>query len=174
VIPINSPALISRFVALRELVPEPASPALRESATVVRELLVKHYDPGYAASIRRNFKRFGEASPIVLADAVAAAPAASAGSAFAFGPTALWPATTDRFAQARELSVAFRVFNWSAPAEGKPGKVRRARVYTLKPGMAHIYNEGDVHSPKRVAATGLLRIEGKNTQKMKRFAYKAI
>jgi hypothetical protein len=58
-------------------------------------------------------------------------------------------------------------------AEGKPGKVRRARVYTLKPGMAHIYNEGDVHSPKRVAATGLLRIEGKNTQKMKRFAYKA-
>jgi hypothetical protein len=61
-----------------------------------------------------------------------------------------------------------------AAAEGKPGKVRRARVYTLKPGMAHIYNEGDVHSPKRVAATGLLRIEGKNTQKMKRFAYKAI
>jgi hypothetical protein len=59
-------------------------------------------------------------------------------------------------------------------AEGKPGKVKRARVYTLKPGMAHIYNEGDVHSPKRVAATGLLRIEGKNTQKMKRLAYKAV
>jgi hypothetical protein len=59
-------------------------------------------------------------------------------------------------------------------AEGKPGKVRRARVYALKPGMAHIYNEGDVHSPKRVAATGLLRIEGKNTQKMKRLAYKAV
>jgi hypothetical protein len=59
-------------------------------------------------------------------------------------------------------------------AEGKPGKVRRARVYTLKPGMAHIYNEGDVHSPKRVATTGLLRIEGKNTTKMKRFAYKAV
>jgi hypothetical protein len=59
-------------------------------------------------------------------------------------------------------------------ADGKPGKVRRARVYALKPGMAHIYNEGDVHSPKRVAATGLLRIEGKNTQKMKRLAYKAV
>ena len=58
--------------------------------------------------------------------------------------------------------------------EGNPGKVRRAKVYTLKPGMAHIYNEGDVHSPKRVAATGLLRIEGKNTQKMKRLAYKAL
>ena len=59
-------------------------------------------------------------------------------------------------------------------AEGLPGKVRRARVYTLKPGMAHIYNEGDVHSPKRVSATGLLRIEGKNTAKMKRLAYKAV
>ena len=59
-------------------------------------------------------------------------------------------------------------------SEGNPGKVRRARVYSLKPGMAHVYNEGDVHSPKRVAATGLLRIEGKNTQKMKRLAYRAI
>lgn len=58
-------------------------------------------------------------------------------------------------------------------SEGKPGKVRRARVYALNPGMAHLYNEGDVHSPKRVAATGLLRIEGKNTAKMKRLAYKA-
>ena len=56
----------------------------------------------------------------------------------------------------------------------KPGKVRRARVYSLKPGMAHIYNEGDVHSPKRVATTGLIRIEGKNTQKMKRLTYKAL
>lgn len=59
-------------------------------------------------------------------------------------------------------------------AEGKPGKVRRAKVYTLKPGMAHLYNEGDVHSPKRVAATGLIRIEGKNTRKMTRLAYQAM
>jgi hypothetical protein len=59
-------------------------------------------------------------------------------------------------------------------AEGSPGKVRRARVYALKPGMAHIYNEGDVHSPKRTTTTGLIRIEGKNTQKMKRLAYKAV
>ena len=59
-------------------------------------------------------------------------------------------------------------------AEGKPGKVRRARAYALKPGMAHLYNEGDVHSPKRVSATGLVRIEGQNTAKMKRLAYKAV
>ena len=59
-------------------------------------------------------------------------------------------------------------------SEGKPGKVKRARVYSLSPGMAHIYHEGDVHSPKRVATTGLIRIEGKNTQKMKRLAYTAL
>lgn len=53
-----------------------------------------------------------------------------------------------------------------------PGKVRRVRTYTLKPGMAHIYNEGDLHSPKRVAATGLIRIEGKNMERVKRLAYR--
>jgi hypothetical protein len=61
-----------------------------------------------------------------------------------------------------------------AASEDKPGKVRRGRVYSLKPGMAHIYNEGDVHSPKRAAATGLIRIEGTDTQKLKRFSYKAL
>ncbi len=59
-------------------------------------------------------------------------------------------------------------------AEDKPGKVRRARVYALKTGMVHLYNEGDVHSPKRVTTTGLIRIEGKNTRKIKRFAYEAV
>jgi tRNA 2-selenouridine synthase len=36
--------------------------------TVVRELLEKHYDPGYSASIQRNFKRFGEAVVVVPED----------------------------------------------------------------------------------------------------------
>ena len=35
---------------------------------VVRELLVQHYDPGYAASIQRNFSRYGEAPVIAPAD----------------------------------------------------------------------------------------------------------
>jgi tRNA 2-selenouridine synthase len=35
---------------------------------VVRDLLVKHYDPGYAASIRRNFTRFGGARTIAPRD----------------------------------------------------------------------------------------------------------
>ncbi|GAB3656758.1 tRNA 2-selenouridine(34) synthase MnmH [Ramlibacter alkalitolerans] len=35
-----------------------------EIEPVVRELLVKHYDPGYAGSTQRNFRQFGEAKPI--------------------------------------------------------------------------------------------------------------
>ena len=38
-------------------------------------------------------------------------------------------------------------------AEGKTGKVRRARSYPLKPGDAPVYPEGDVHSPRREGPT---------------------
>jgi tRNA 2-selenouridine synthase len=36
--------------------------------SVVRELLVKHYDPGYASSTRRNFKEFAQARAIAPKD----------------------------------------------------------------------------------------------------------
>jgi len=53
----------------------------------------------------------------------------------------------------------------------KPGKVRRRRTYTLKPGMAHGYNEGDLHSPRREGSTKLIRVEGTNMDHVKRLAY---
>ena len=53
----------------------------------------------------------------------------------------------------------------------KPGKVKHRRVYTLAPGMAHVYNEGDLHSPKRAGSTKLIRIEGTNMEKVKRLSY---
>jgi len=53
----------------------------------------------------------------------------------------------------------------------KPGKVTRRRVYTLKPGMAYVYNEGDLHSPRREGSTKLIRIEGTNMDRVKRLAY---
>jgi hypothetical protein len=56
-------------------------------------------------------------------------------------------------------------------AATKSGKVRHVRSYTLKPGMAHVYNEGDVHSPRRDGPTRLIRIEGKNMDKVRRLAY---
>jgi len=61
------------------------------------------------------------------------------------------------------------------PASGtRPGKVRRARSYPLKPGMAHLYNEGDLHSPRRDGPVRLIRIEGVNTDRITRTAYEAV
>jgi hypothetical protein len=56
-------------------------------------------------------------------------------------------------------------------AEGKPGKVRHVRSYKLEPGTAHLYNEGDLHSPRRDGPTRLLRIEGVNMDKVRRLRY---
>ena len=56
-------------------------------------------------------------------------------------------------------------------AEGKAGKVRHARSYPLKPGDAHVYNEGDVHSPRREGPTRLIRIEGTNMERVKRLSF---
>ena len=39
-----------------------------QTETVVRDLLARHYDPGYASSTRRNFVRFDQALPVPLAD----------------------------------------------------------------------------------------------------------
>jgi predicted metal-dependent enzyme (double-stranded beta helix superfamily) len=56
----------------------------------------------------------------------------------------------------------------------KPGKVRKTRTYKLTPGVAHVYNEGDLHSPTRTDATRLIRIEGTNMEKVKRLKFEAI
>jgi hypothetical protein len=40
--------------------------------------------------------------------------------------------------------------------------------------MAHVYNEGDLHSPKRVSSTKLIRIEGKNMEKVKRYKFERV
>jgi len=58
--------------------------------------------------------------------------------------------------------------------ETKPGRVRHVRSYPLKPGMAHVYNEGDLHSPRRDGPTRLIRIEGTNMDKVKRLAYEKV
>ena len=56
----------------------------------------------------------------------------------------------------------------------KPGKVKHARKYKLTPGVAHVYNEGDLHSPSRAGATRLIRIEGTNMEKVKRFKFEPV
>jgi predicted metal-dependent enzyme (double-stranded beta helix superfamily) len=61
-----------------------------------------------------------------------------------------------------------------AASEAKAGKVRRKKTYTLAPGMAYLYNEGDLHSPSRAGSTRLIRIEGKNMETVKRLKFEAI
>ena len=56
----------------------------------------------------------------------------------------------------------------------KPGLARHVRDYELAPGMAYLYNPGDLHSPRRDDSTTLIRIEGVNVAKIKRYSYIAV
>ena len=61
-----------------------------------------------------------------------------------------------------------------AASADKTGKVRRKNTYSLTPGMAYLYNEGDLHSPSRAGSTRLIRIEGKNMEQVKRFKFEPV
>lgn len=56
----------------------------------------------------------------------------------------------------------------------KSGKVRVSRTYSLTPGVVHVYNEGDLHSPARDGPTSLVRIEGTDMSKINRFRYELV
>jgi predicted metal-dependent enzyme (double-stranded beta helix superfamily) len=70
-----------------------------------------------------------------------------------------------------------RMSDWdlvSPAGADQPGKVRQRKTYQLEPGMAHVYNEGDLHSPSRAGPTRLIRIEGINMEKIKRRKYEVV
>ena len=54
-----------------------------------------------------------------------------------------------------------------------PSLVEPEKVYVLKPGDAHFYDIGVVHSPKRDGLTKLVRIEGTNLDHIKSSNIKA-
>jgi hypothetical protein len=56
----------------------------------------------------------------------------------------------------------------------KVGKVKRLKTYALTPGHACLYNEGQLHSPRRESSTRLIRIEGLNMDRVNRLRYEAI
>jgi predicted metal-dependent enzyme (double-stranded beta helix superfamily) len=56
----------------------------------------------------------------------------------------------------------------------KPVKVKQVREYKLTPGVAHVYNEGDVHAPTRTGPSRLIRIEGANMERVTRGRYEAV
>jgi hypothetical protein len=56
---------------------------------------------------------------------------------------------------------------------GKPSLVEPLRTYVMHPGDAHFYDVADVHSPRRDAPVKLIRIEGRNLDRVKRSNIKA-
>jgi hypothetical protein len=66
--------------------------------------------------------------------------------------------------------------DWKVVTTGageQPTLVEPVKTYTMKPGDAHLYDVGDVHSPKREAPVKLIRIEGRNLDHVKRTNIKA-
>ena len=62
-----------------------------------------------------------------------------------------------------------------APASAEqPGKAKPLRTYKLTPGAAYLYNEGDLHSPRRTGPTQLIRLEGMNMDRIKRLRFEAV
>jgi hypothetical protein len=57
------------------------------------------------------------------------------------------------------------------PADGRPGKVAKIRSYKMTPGIAYLYDEGVLHSPRRETDTRLIRIEGIDLGKVTRDKY---
>lgn len=56
-------------------------------------------------------------------------------------------------------------------AAGQPARVRKLRTYAMRPGDVHVYNEGAIHAPRRTGPTRLVRIEGRNMEKVRRGSY---
>ena len=62
----------------------------------------------------------------------------------------------------------------AAASADKAGKAKALRTYKLTPGAAYLYNEGDLHSPRRTGPTQLIRLEGMNMDKVKRLRFEAV
>ena len=78
------------------------------------------------------------------------------------------------YAQARGQTemTDFEIVSEAAP--DAPGTVRATRAYQLRPGDAHVYNEGDLHAPRRDGPTALIRIEGTDMTKVQRLRYEVV
>jgi hypothetical protein len=66
--------------------------------------------------------------------------------------------------------------DWRVVKQGggdEPTLVEPASTYLMHPGDAHLYDVGDVHSPRREAPVKLIRIEGQNLDHVKRSNIKA-
>jgi hypothetical protein len=66
--------------------------------------------------------------------------------------------------------------DWRIVKKGEdnaPTLVESVKTYVMKPGDSHLYDVGMVHSPKRDGLTKLVRIEGRNLDRVQRSNIKA-
>ena len=75
------------------------------------------------------------------------------------------------YAQARGETIMRDYDRIEDASADKPGRVKVSRTYSLTPGIAKVYNEGDLHSPTRVGPTSLVRVEGTNMSRVERLRY---
>ena len=75
------------------------------------------------------------------------------------------------YAQARGETIMRDYDKIEDASADKPGKVKVSRTYSLTPGIAHVYNEGDLHSPTRIGPTSLVRVEGTDMSKIERLRF---
>ena len=75
------------------------------------------------------------------------------------------------YAQARGETIMRDYDKIEEATADKPGKVKVSRTYSLTPGIAKVYNEGDLHAPTRVGPTSLVRVEGTNMSRVERLRY---
>ena len=67
--------------------------------------------------------------------------------------------------------------DWRIVKKGEdnpPTLVEPVKTYVMKPGDSHLYDVGMVHSPKRDGLTKLVRIEGRNLDRVQRSNIKAV
>jgi hypothetical protein len=78
-------------------------------------------------------------TPVVAGEA--ATTARPANLPFVFGKTTLTPAVSPRFRQDRTISVAFRIYNWTARAEEKPDLTVEYLFYEQGTKGLHFFNK---------------------------------
>ena len=79
------------------------------------------------------------------------------------GATAVRTTTARAGAVYAQVEGRTRMTDWRAiraAGDDAPGVVEPVHTYTLGRGDAHVYHEGDIHSPRSEGPTKLIRIEG--------------
>ena len=60
------------------------------------------------------------------------------------------------------------------PVGRQSGKVAKVKSYEVPPGVAHLYNEGDLHSSRRLNEVRMIRLESTDSLNVAHLQYEAV